>query len=340
VVKLSSRELVLGVFRGKTTRIPIYFWLGDPVQEAEVGDIVGVRCWVEAFANFLYDGGPFKRTESNYHKWSEQLSVEDYDWPDLNNVRQEVDQKIRETVKVNKGRSFQVEILGPTEYSEYSCSPGQTEIDKRLDQVYHRFDFAVLTKLNPGKAEQVHGRFFRVVLAAAEEAAEHEAIDSVRIADDFCYYRGSIYDPKFTKTIIERQAELAGAVKRRGKYAVLHADGNIMPYFNQLGRAFDGLHPLDICPKSTLQNAFAWSSKLREVRELLPETIFFTGIPIDLLCNKQVSADDLVEVLKQVVSNVGRRRLVLTTTHRPYPGWTFEDFKEQVWAINNYIRNM
>jgi len=340
VVSLSSRELVLEVFRGKITRIPIYFWLGDPVQEAKVGDIVGVRCWFEAFANFLYDGGPFKRTESNYHKWGEQLSVESYDWPDLNSVRLEVDQKIKETVKINKGRSFQAEILGPTEYSEYSCSPGQTETGKRLDQVYHRFDFAVLTKLNPNKAKQVHGKFFRVVLAAAEEAAEQEAIDSVRIADDFCYYRGSIYDPQFTKVIIKRQAELAKAIKGRGKYAVLHADGNIIPYLDHLGREFDGLHPLDICPKSTLQNAFAWASKLREVRELLPETVFFTGIPIDLLCNKQVRADDLIEVIKQVISNVGHRRLVLTTTHRPYPGWIFEDFKEKVWAINNYIKNM
>ena len=340
MVTLSSRELVLEVFRGKTTRIPIYFWLGDPVQEAKVGDIVGVRCWFEAFANFLYDGGPFKRIELDYHKWSEQLSVESYDWPNPNSVRKEVHQKIKQTVKINKGKSFQAEILGPTEYSEYSCSPGQTETGRLLDQIYHRFDFAVLTKLNPNKAEQIHARFFRVALAAAEEAVEHEAIDSVRIADDFCYYRGSIYDPQCTKIIIERQAELASAIKRTGKYAVLHADGNIMPYLNQLGRAFDGLHPLDICPKSTLQNAFAWASKLREVRELLPETVFFTGIPIDLLCNKQVHPNDLIEVMRRVVSNVGRRRLVLTTTHRPYPGWIFKDFEEKVWAINDYIKNM
>jgi len=340
VVSLSSRQLVLEVFRGKTTRIPTYFWLGDPMQEAKVGDIVGVRCWFEAFANFLYDGGPFKRTESSYHTWSEQLNVEDYDWPDLNSVRQEVGQKIKETVIINKGRSFQAEILGPTEYSEYSCSPGQTEAGRRLDQVYHRFDFAVLTKLNPSKARQIHSRFLRLALAAAEEAAEHEAIDSVRIADDFCYYRGSIYDPQFTQIIIERQAELAGAVKKREKYALLHADGNIIPYLDRLGRAFDGLHPLDICPKSTLQTAFAWASRLREVRERLPETVFFTGIPIDLLCNKQVRADDLIEVITHVISNVGRRRLVLTTTHRPYPGSVFEDFKEKVWAINDYMKNM
>lgn len=340
MVTLSSRELVLEVFRGKTTRIPIYFWLGDPMQEAKVGDIVGVRCWFEAFANFLYDGGPFKRIELDYHKWSGQLCVESYDWPDPNSVRKEVHQKIEQTVKIDKGKSFQAEVLGPTEYSEYSCSPGQTETGRRLDQIYHRFDFAVLTKLNPNKAKQIHARFFRVALAAVKEAIEHEAIDSVRIADDFCYYRGSIYDPQFTKIIIERQAELATAIKRTGKYAVLHADGNIMPYLNQLGRAFDGLHPLDICPKSTLQNAFAWASKLREVRELLPETVFFTGIPVDLLCNKQVHSNDLIEVMRRVVSNVGRRRLVLTTTHRPYPGWIFKDFEEKVWAINDYIKNM
>lgn len=337
---MSSRELVLEVFRGEATRIPVYFWLGDPVQEAKVGDIVGVRCWFEAFENFLYDGGPFKRAELSYLEWSEQLNVESYDWPNLDSTLQEVDQKIRDTVKINKGKSFQVEILGPTEYSEYSCSPGQTEVGKRLDQVYHQFDFAVLTKLNPDKAKHIHDRFFEIVLAAAEEASEHEAIDSVRIADDFCYYHGSFYNPQFTKIVIERQVELATAIRARGKYAVLHADGNIIPYLNHLGRAFDGLHPLDVCPKSTLLNALAWASKLQEVREILPETVFFTGIPIDLLCNKQISADDLIKVIKQVISKVGHKRLVLTTTHRPYPGWVFKDFKEKVWTINYYIKNM
>ena len=336
---MSSRELVLQVFRGEATRIPIYFWLGDPIQEAKVGDIVGVRCWFES-ENFLCDGGPFKRAELGYLEWSEQLNVEAFDWPDLDSVLQEVNQKIRKTVKIDKGKSFQVEILGPTEYSEYSCSPGQTEIAKRLNQVFHRFDFAVLTKLNPDKAKHIHDRFFEIVLAAAEEAAEHESIDSVRIADDFCDYHGSFYDPQFTKIVVERQVELATAIKAKGKYAVLHADGNIIPYLNHLGGEFDGLHPLDVYPKSTLLDAFTWASKLQEVRETLLETVFFTGIPIDLLCYKQIGADGLIKVIMQVISNVGNRRLVLTTTNRPYPVWAFKDSKEKVWAINYYIKSM
>lgn len=334
---VSSRELILQVFRGETTRIPTYFWLGDPVQEAKVGDIVGVRCWFESFKNFLFDGGPFKRAELSYSKWAEQLNVESFDWPDLEMVLQEVNDEIRKTVEIDKDKSFQVEILGPTEYSEYSCSPGQNEVAKRLNQVFHRFDFAVLTKVNPNKAKYIHDRFFEIALAAAKEVAEHEAIDSVRIADDFCGYHGSFYAPHFTKIVVERQVELATAIKAKGKYAVLHADGNIIPYLNHLGRKFVGFHPLDVSPKSTLPSAFIWALKLKEVRKILPDTIFFTGIPIDLLCNKQISAEGLIEVIRQVISNVGNRRLVLTTTHRPYPGWTFKDFKKKVLTINNYI---
>ena len=338
--EITSKKLVLKTFLGKPNRIPLYYWLANPELEAKIGDVVGARCWFDTFEIFLREGGPFKRAEEGYHSWSERLDPESYSWPDPENLSEEIERKIEKTIMVNNDKSFQAEIIGPTEYSEYSCAPGQTHAAKRLDQVFHRFDFAALTQLNFDKAVKIHKIFFDFILEGAKKAAEHKAIDSVRLADDFCHYGGSTYNPRFTEIILERQAKIAAEIKRKGKYAVLHSDGNIAPYLDFLGKHFDGLHPLDVCQKSTVGAALAWSLKLGEIRKSLPETVFFTGIPIDLLCNKQISAEDLVKVVKSVISRTGTERLVLTTTHRPYPSWTYDDFADKVQAINKFIKSI
>jgi len=313
--------------------------LADPVKEATIGDIVGVRCWLEAFQPFLTEGGPFARRGLSYRKWSKQLDVEYYMWPDTDDILREVDTAISKVASTVGGRSLQAEIIGPTEYSEYACSSGLTKPRRYPDEVAHQFDFAVLTRIDLDKAENIHSRFFEIILEVVKRVINYDEIDSVRVADDFCDYRGSIYGRTFTKIILERQAKLSEAIKAGGKYAVLHADGNVVPYLNRIGRAYDGVHPLDICSKSTLSAALSWSSRLQEVRRILPWTVFFTGIPIDLLCNNQISIAELMEVVKNVILNVGSERLVLTTTHRPYPGWSFQDFEEKASAVSRFIMN-
>jgi hypothetical protein len=334
---LSSRELVIEVFEGRANRIPLYFLLADPVKEATIGDIVGVRCWPEAFQPFLRDGGPFRRGGLSYREWSRQLDVECYKWPDIDGILSEVDAGVSRVASIIRGKFLQVEIIGPTEYSEYACSSGLIKPGRYLDEAAHQFDFAVLTRIDWRKAEDIHRRFFEIVLEAVKRAANLDEIDSIRVADDFCDYRGSIYGEAFTKIILERQAKLSEAIEAGYKYAVLHADGNILPYLDRIGKAYDGVHPLDICSKSTLSAALSWSSRLQEVRRALPHTIFFTGLPIDLLCNNQISIVDLIEVVKNVILNVGPERLVLTTTHRPYPGWGFKDFEEKAYAVSRLI---
>jgi len=336
---LSSRELVIETFEGRANRIPLYFLLADPVKEAAIGDIVGVRCWLEAFQPFLRDGGPFRRRGLGYREWSRQLDVECYKWPDIDGILSEVDAAVSRVASTIKGKSLQAEIIGPTEYSEYACSSGLTKPGRYPDEVAHQFDFAVLTRIDSSKAEKIHRRFFEIVLEAVKRAANYDEIDSIRVADDFCDYRGSIYGEAFTKIILERQAKLSEAIKAGDKYTVLHADGNIVPYLDRIGKAYDGVHPLDICSKSTSSAALSWSSRLQEVRRTLPHTIFFTGLPIDLLCNNQISVADLIEVVKNVILNVGSERLVLTTTHRPYPGWSFKDFEEKAYAVSRFIIN-
>jgi hypothetical protein len=334
---MDSRALVAEAMHGMATRIPLYFWLADPKLEARVGDIVGVRCWFKRL-DFLEKGGPFKRNSETRREWCERLQPDEYEWPALDDLITEMDETVADTVKVNRTKSFQLEILGPSEYSEYSCSSGKTPQGRRLDQVSHQFDFSVLTVLDPRKAEMIHTRFFKFLLEVAKRATEYDAIDSVRIADDFCSYAGSVYRPDFSRIIVQRQVELGQAIIKGGKYSVLHSDGDLTKYLAELVKGYSGIHPLDIKSKSTLADALNWATALATVRQLLPDTVFFTGIPVDLLCNSQVSADELVEVVKHVIDAVGPERLVLTTTHRPYPGCSFRDFEEKAAGIKRFLQ--
>jgi len=336
---LDSRGLVSDAMRGKATEIPVYFWLGDPQLEARVGDIVGVRCWFNRL-EFLEKGGPFKRGAETRREWCDRIQPDEYDWPTVHDLVAEMDQMVADTLKVDGTKSFQLEILGPTEYSEYSCSSGKTPEAKRLDQVTHQFDFSVLTILDPRKADMIHTRFFDLLLEVTRRVAKYDAIDSVRVADDFCTYGGSIYRPDFTQTILRRQTKLGRAILEGGKYSVLHSDGDLRKYITALTQAYSGFHPLDVRSKSTVADAHEWATSLGELRRLLPEAVFFTGIPVDLLCNSEVSADELVDVVRHVIDSVGQDRLILTTTHRPYPGWSFQDFEQKVHAVKRLLRTI
>lgn len=209
-----------------------------------------------------------------------------------------------------------------------------------MDQVSHQFDFSVLTVLNARKADTIHRRFFDLILDMARRATEYEAVDSIRVADDFCSYSGSTYKPDFTETIVRRQIELGRAIIEGGKYSVLHADGDLRRYLAALVEGYSGFHPLDIRPKSTVANAHDWAVELGAVRRSLPEVVFFTGIPVDLLCNRQVSVEEFVDVVRHVIDTVGQDRLILTTTHRPYPGWSFRDFEEKAYAIRRFLQSL
>jgi hypothetical protein len=335
----TSRGVVSEAMRGIAPRIPLYFWLADPQLEAAAGDIVGVRCWFKQL-NFLEKGGPFRKGDETRREWCDRLQPDEYDWPTEGSLIEEMDQTVAENLQVNRGKSFQLEIIGPTEYSEYSCGPGKTAQATKLGQVSHQFDFSVLTILDAKKADMIHKAFFELLLEAAKRATEYEMIDSVRIADDFCSYAGSVYRPDFTETIVHRQIELGRSIIMRGKYSVLHSDGDIKNYVTALAQAYSGFHPLDLRSKSTVADAHQWASALEAVRRMLPESVFFTGIPVDLLCNSEVSPEDVVAVARHVIESVGRDRLVLTTTHRPYPGWSFRDFEHKAHAVKQFLQTI
>lgn len=330
--------MVSEAMQGRATRLPLYFWLADPKLEAAIGDIVGVRCWFKCF-DFLEKGGPFKKGAETRREWCDRLDPDAYEWPTLDDLVAEMDEMVAGTIKkVDGTKSFQLEILGPTEYAEYSCSSGKTLQARKLDQISHQFDFSILTILSPYKADMIHTRLFDLLRNIVTRATEYDAIDSIRIADDFCSYTGSIYKPDFTRTIVQRQVELGRAIIKSGKCSVLHSDGDVTKYLSALAQGYSGFHPLDIRSKSTLAGAHEWASGLAAVRRFLPDAVFFTGIPVDLLCNPEVSAEELVDVVKCVIDNVGSDRLVLTTTHRPYPGWSFQDFEHKANAIKEFVQ--
>jgi len=327
----NSKKLVYEAFDGVNEKIPLYIMFNNHTVEAKYGDVVSVRCRVSSFESFLVSGGPFRRGNMNFNLWIEKLDLNSYLWPSLSDVAYEVEDKIRKIAKTLNGKFTQATLIGPTELSEYSCAPGSGQV---RDMLHHRFDFAVLTVLNLKLASKIHGEFYRIVLEAAKVAAENEYIDSVRIADDFCSYKGPIYKPEFINIIIERQREIAKTIKSRGKYAVLHSDGDIRLFISRLG-FFNGIHPLDIVPKTCLRNALKWIDEIGNLRRETKLT-FLTGIPIELLYNNSIPIKDLEAIIDYAVKTIGFRGLILTTTHRPYPNIDLSIAEKRIRAIARY----
>lgn len=245
--------------------------------------------------------------------------------------------KVKQVASRFPDKFTQAEFLGPCEYSESACAPGGKRVGE-ISLIHHHFDFAILTKLSPEKANELHQRFFEIIENVVKSVAECEEVDSIRIADDFCDYRGPIYHPEFLeKTILPRQIGLAKIIKRRGKYAVLHADGDITPCLKVLSAYYGAFHPLDLRPKPTVTDVKIWADDVGRLRQSFPNNVLITGIPVDLLCNREVSPMELIDVVKYFTSKVGRKKLILANTHRPYPGWSLQDFIEKAWAIKGFI---
>jgi len=277
----------------------------------------------------------------NFKEWEAKLEVDSYILPSADALIEDSLNKLENIVgKKWRDKAIAAMMTGPTEYAEYSCSQGQNSKMKSLGQVAHSFDFALLTRLNFKKADKIHFNFFKQIIEVYKALAEDSRVDILRIADDFCSYKGAIYNPAFTKKILDRQLKIGKAIQQKGKFAVLHADGDISAYLKKLGAGFDGLHPLDLSPKSTISAALEWTEKLTEVRKTLPKTTFLTGMPIDLICNRDVSVKNFINVIKNVINCVGDKYLILTSTHSPYPGWYYKDFKDKVRAVQRLTQEL
>lgn len=84
-------------------------------------------------------------------------------------------------------------------------------------------------------------------LTRAQTLAEHGGSDGFCMCADYCFNTGPFLSPaQFGEFVTPYLAQLCGAYREMGLYAVKHTDGNIMPILDQLVEAGPhALHSLD-----------------------------------------------------------------------------------------------
>ncbi|MFX1485876.1 MAG: hypothetical protein ACFFBS_02000 [Promethearchaeota archaeon] len=320
----SKKELIRGVFDGIVPEeIPLNIELGVPEIEAQYGDIVNISCRISRFRRFYETGGPFGRSKGTIRRWAERFDIDTYKWPNPKAIGKTLREEIAHTVKQFGSRFIICKILGPTETAEGFCASGQDEKAKRLDQVQHNFDFAMLSFLNPESAGELHKRVTTYIEECIRTAGSLMEVDAIRIADDAFDYNRPLYPNGFIETVYLPTHEiLANLIHNTGKLGIMHCDGDILilNVAKRLSNFYRGFHPLDLVSRITAKDAQNWIRRLGEARKTLPESVFFTGIPVEFLYDSRVSSEELCEVCRKAILSVGKRYLVLSTTHRPFPG--------------------
>lgn len=336
---MNSRELVYKTFHGENTRPPIHIEADNKDFEVKYSDIIGSRIRIKEWDNFFTQGGPFRKLNGeSLRDWITRIEQIEYDWTSII-------EKIPETLdiyraKVNKllkyDRFFLLKILGPTETSEgFFVTPPTKRLEGSLA---HRFMFAVLCRLNSKLAFKIYDSIAKVILHLLKAALdEFDFVDGVRIADDCASYTGFIYPSALLNRYLEWHDKFTRVIKRKGKYAIIHTDGDIRKgnIIHKLARCYHGFHPLDIAPKTTVQNALTWVDEIAKLRHEIPERVFFTGLPIELIFNDNISVNDFLRVVSKVIEKLDNNFIVMATTHSPYPGhgyWERKPFEKVVKA--------
>ena len=347
---MDSRDLVYMVYEsGEAPRVPVHFESTDKRHEALLGDVLLCHGWAGVWEDWFVNGGPFRRLEGEgIREWVLRLDVESgYEWPS-------VDEYVESCLKMfmdnyesagdRAGELFIVfEVVGPTEYSEYSMMPKRPESGFKLDLAYHRFDFSKLLILSRSKALKLYDKIASYTLEAIKAACELDFIDAVRVADDAFTYTGLIYPKWFMENAYLKWHErFSNEIRRRGKKAIIHTDGDLTSngMIKRIAELYDGIHPIDVCSKSTVEASMKWVDRVCSARESIGwRTVFHTGVPIDLLMDNEVKTEDVARVVEYFLKKHGSRRLVLSVTHRPYPGRSFSEdlVLEKVNAVRRLV---
>ncbi len=344
---MKSRRLVERVYNGlEPQRVPVHFETVEKRQEAALGDVLLGHAWVPRWSNFFDEGGPFRRGNEDLAKWARELEIEEgYDWPSVDDIVQETLNVFKESLKdlINLDKFIVLEVIGPTEQSEYFLCPPRPPSGFDLDLAYHTFDFGVLSVIAKEKAKKLCDKVANYVLELIRVGTELDWVDAVRVADDAFTYGGQIYPEWFMEeSYVPWHRKFTDEIHRKGKYAILHTDGNVLArnYIKILSEIYDGLHPLDLAKKGTVIDAMRWVSQVVKARKTLKgRTVFHTGIPIDLMMLDDISTSDVLQVVSTFLEKHGRKNLVLSVTHRPYPKRNFlEDLVfEKVKAIRRLV---
>ncbi|RLE66925.1 MAG: hypothetical protein DRJ47_01110 [Thermoprotei archaeon] len=326
-----SRRLVLDLFeKGEADRIPIHVESDSKTEEFLYGDVVGVGAKYHEWRRFYIEGGPFRRkTGESLRNWVDRITLEAYDWPDVDLVVSRALESFEHVAgKYAFKRFILFKVLGPTETAESFFAPGVPEELMLKDQILHRYGFAVFLKFKPREALKIYDKIAAYILEIVKAGSEVDYVDAVRIADDIAGYSGPLYPPLLLDRYLYWHKLYSDAVEKKGKYPVLHCDGDLTrkKLLLHLSRIYKGFHPLDLHPKSTVNAARKWVERILEARKMVGEgIIFFTGIPIDLLFNNQLSVRDFLEVPLTLLRKHTSRNLVLATTHSPYPGRSYSE---------------
>ena len=341
--------MVYEVFEyGVSSRVPLHVEANDKEEEYLLGDVVGVGAKIREWRRFNEVGGPFRRFEDeDILKWRDRVYVDLYEWPDVTTVIEEATSRFEAEVrKYIHDRFIVCKILGPTETAEAFFSPPQSKRAKELGQIAHRFDFSLFLKLNYKEAVRIYDRISYYILELVKSCSELDFVDAVRIADDVCWYRGPLYPPQFVKEkYVTVHRMLANSIKRRGKYAIIHTDGDITRdnLAMELASTYDALHPLDLCPKSTVEAAYKWINRIVSLRKMLTsmnlKVVFFTGLPIDIVFNDSVLVSEVVNLVRYLLELHGRQNIVIATTHRPYPGRSYKEElpRRKILAVREFL---
>ncbi len=344
---VKSRDLVYYVYEDEITeRPPLHFESVEKEHEAKLGDILLGHGWVSLWEDWFYSGGPFRRLKSeSLREWVERLDVESgYDWPRIDDVVESCAKGFWDNIEPFKDNGLFIvfEVIGPTEHAEYSMMPPRPESGFKYDLAYHSLDFAKLLLLNRRKAIKLYDILAKYALEVIKYARELDIVDAIRVADDAFTYTGPIYPKWFIeKHYLKWHKIFTDTIKSKGKIAILHCDGDVssINFIAKLAEIYDGLHPLDLQSKSTVKAALKWASKVAEVRKTIEwKPVFHTGMSIDLIISENVDVKGFLTTVKAFLKAHGKRKLVLSVTHRPYPGRSFSE--EHALAKVNAVRKL
>ncbi len=345
---MRSRELVTMVLAGdEPGKIPLHLETLDKEFEARFSDLILGYAWVPQWSVFLDEKGPFSReTGQSIFEWADELELESYEWPEIGQVVQASLKEFEAAVLKYVREKFVVfEVIGPTEQCEYMCAPKQLSVSTGVKLSFHRFDFSSLTRLNPGKARTLYNRVSKYVLELIKAGLEIQWVDAVRVADDAFSYAGPNYRPEFfEKFYLPWHKRFTEKIRKSGRHSILHSDGDLTKnnLLVKLSSLYDAIHPLDLTVKSTLRDAEKWVDLIVEARGLVGgKTVFMTGLPIDLFFRDEISPEDFISVPKKLLSLHGRGKLVLSNTHRPYPGRSFSEGKalRKILKLKRFINS-
>lgn len=343
---MARREIVYMVFEeGYSGRIPLHFESIEKSWEARLSDILLGHAWVPLWSDFFSEkGGPFARLNRKLSEWANNLDIESYDWPSIDQVVSETLEVFRQNILEYIGDHFIIfEVIGPTEQSEYFMMPPQ-EKSRDIELFWHEFDFGKLYRVNPREARKLYSKLCRYIIELVKAGCEFSWVDAIRVADDAASYMGLIYSWSFYEDLyLPFHREVTDLIHRMGKLAILHADGDIRPrgLLKKLSELYDGIHPLDLAPRSTLKDAYQWAIEVGKVRKygLLNNVVALTGLPIELIMLEDITPHELATFTKFFIDKHGYRRLILSVTHRPYPGRSFSEpcVLEKINAVTNVI---